>query len=63
LYIFDELLEKHPAAMIIKIVVGKPGITIPRIPRPRKKIPAMKYKILIILISYLRIFEFKVNYI
>ena len=49
--------------MIIKIVVGKPGITIPRIPRPRKKIPAMKYKVLVILISYLKIFEFKVNYI
>ena len=46
LYIFVELRKKHAAAIIIKMVVGKPGITIPAKPRPASNNPEEKYIIL-----------------
>ena len=50
LYIFVELRKKHAAARIIKIVVGKPGITMPTRPSNTKKSPAAKYKAFIIIL-------------
>ena len=47
-YILVELRKKHAAAKIIKIVVGKPGITMPNRPSNTKKSPATKYKAFII---------------
>ena len=38
-YIFVELRKKHPAARIIKIVVGRPGTIMPTIPTPVRTIP------------------------
>ena len=49
-YILVELRKKHAAARIIKIVVGKPGITIPTRPSNTKKSPAAKYKAFIIIL-------------
>ena len=49
-YILVELRKKHAAAKIIKIVVGKPGITIPTRPSNTKKSPAAKYKAFIIIL-------------
>ena len=46
LYIFVELRKKHAAAKIIKMVVGKPGITTPTRPSPVKNKPKEKYIIL-----------------
>jgi len=46
LYIFVELRKKHAAAKIIKMVVGKPGITTPNKPSPVKNKPKKKYIIL-----------------
>tara|TARA_Y100000768_G_scaffold313398_1_gene248138 strand:+ start:661 stop:828 length:168 start_codon:yes stop_codon:yes gene_type:complete len=45
-----ELRKKHAAAKIIKMVVGKPGITIPTRPSNTKKSPAAKYKDFIIIL-------------
>lgn len=49
-YILVELRKKHAAARIIKIVVGKPGITMPNRPSNTKKSPAAKYKAFIIIL-------------
>ena len=49
-YILVELRKKHAAARIIKIVVGKPGITMPTRPSNTKKSPAAKYKAFIIIL-------------
>jgi len=46
LYIFVELRKKQAAATIIKMVVGKPGITTPAKPSPVKNRPKEKYIIL-----------------
>ena len=49
-YILVELRKKHAAARIIKIVVGKPGITMPNRPSNTKKSHAAKYKAFIIIL-------------
>ena len=49
-YILVELRKKHAAAKIIKIVVGKPGMTMPTRPSNTKKNPAAKYKAFIIIL-------------
>ena len=49
-YILVELRKKHAAAKIIKIVVGKPGITMPTRPSNTKKSPAAKYNAFIIIL-------------
>ena len=47
LYILVELRKKHAAAKIIKMVVGKPGITTPARPSAVKNKPKEKYIILV----------------